>query len=80
MYKIKDSIKVDEGRFNDQFGYVVTSQQQIHKFSIVFLILMIVMALMFLALLAYYCSSLKNVDEVEEDSHEAIINQLLDKY
>ena len=79
MYTIKDSIKVDEGRFNDQFGYVVTSQKQIHKFSIVFLILMIVMALVFLALLAYYCSSLKNVDEVEEDSHEAIINQLLDK-
>ena len=80
MYTIKDSIKVDEGRFNDQFGYVVKSQQQIHKFAIVFLVLMIVMALVFLALLGYYCSRLKNVDEIEDDSHEAIINQLLEKY
>ena len=80
MYQVTDSVSIDEGRFNDEFGYVIKSQQQIHKFSIVFLVLMIVAALVFLGLLAYYCSSLKNLDEVEPDSQEAIINQLLQKY
>jgi len=79
MFDVAESMSIDQDKFHDSFGFVITSQNNIHKFSIIFLVAMIATALLSIGLMIYYCSSLKNIED-PIDSHEEIINELLNKY
>jgi len=67
FYDMVSQIDINPDKYNDLFSFVETGDNTVHSTTIAFLALMIIMAVGFIGLLIFYCTSLKKIQDDDDN-------------
>jgi hypothetical protein len=68
FYDMVSQIDINPNKYNDLFSFVETGDNTVHSTTIAFLALMIIMAVGFIGILIFYCTSLKKIEDDNDDN------------
>jgi len=67
FYDMASQIDINPDKYNDLFSFVEEGDKTVHSTTIAFLALMIIMAVGFIGILIFYCTSLKNIEDGDDN-------------
>jgi hypothetical protein len=68
FYDIQQSTDINQADYNSLFQFVHTGNDKVHTTTVLFLCGMIIMAVAFIGLLIFYCTSLRKIQDDDDDN------------